>query len=55
MSEEFEILNETEAMKTRTLKPVCEVPRKGRFWRKADIVQQAQPITAPYQLLLSGA
>jgi hypothetical protein len=25
-----------------------------RFWRKAIIVQQAQPITAPYQLLLSG-
>jgi hypothetical protein len=41
MSEEFEILNEIEAMKIRTLKPVREVPRNVRFWRKADIEQSA--------------
>ncbi len=37
MSEDLEILNEIEAMKSPTLKQVCEVPRNDRFWRKADV------------------
>ena len=54
MAEELEILDETEAMKTRTREPVREVPRNIRFWRKADIERLSGEIGAQHRAITSA-